>query len=105
MVVSRTIEVRPFYGWGWADTADAPWDYVPEPFHANVMPKTEIWFEKPIPTLQGTVAEDRHELDGYSVMLSPRHVEWDGDVNITLQSTEGRELRGFGSIDLASFNG
>ena len=103
--MTRTIKVRPFYGWGWADTEESPWDSVPQPFHANVTPKTETWYDKPVRTLQGTVTENAHELEGYSVLLSQRHFDWDGDVNITLKSTEGRELRGFGSIDLDSFNG
>jgi hypothetical protein len=101
----RTIEVRPFYGWGWADSQEAAWDHVPEPFQANVTQKIEIWYDEPVRTLQGTVAEASHELSGYSVLLSQRHVDWDGDINITLRSKEGRELRGFGSIDLASFDG
>jgi hypothetical protein len=78
---------------------------VPEPFHADVAPKTEIWFEKSVITLRGTVVEPSHPLDGYSVLLSPRHVDWDGDVNIKLTSAAGRQLAGFGAIDLAVLNG
>jgi hypothetical protein len=104
MVVKRTIEVHPIPGWGWADSTGAAWDYTPEPFRADVISKTEVWCERPIPTLQGTVAEQAHELSGYSVMLSRRHVEWDGYVNVTLRSNQGREIRGFGSVDMASFD-
>ena len=104
--MSRVIELRPFYGWGWADTeGEAAWDDVPKPFRADVTPKIEVWFEKAVRTLQGTVAEQSHPLQGYSVLLSQRHVDWDGDVNVTLRSPEGRELKGFATIDLASFDG
>ena len=106
MVSGRIVAVQTFAGWQWSDTDPATeWDYVAPPFHAEVMPKTEVWYDKPIRTLQGRVVEESHELNGYSVLLSQRHVDWDGDVNITLRSNEGRELRGFGSIDLASFDG
>ena len=104
-MVTRTVQVRPIHGWGWSDTAEAAWDYVPEPFEANVTAKTETWYGRQVPTLQGAVSEGQHEFSGYSVLLSPRHEEWDGFVNITLQSTDGRKLAGMGTMDLASFNG
>ena len=105
MVSGRIVAVQTFGGWQWSDTnPETGWDYVPPPFHAAVTPKTEVWHDKPMRTLQGTVAEKAHELNGYSVLLSPRHMEWDGDVNITLRSSDGRELHGFGAIDLASFD-
>jgi hypothetical protein len=100
----RMIEVRPSYGWGWANTEGAAWDHVPDPFHADVTPKTEIWYDQPVRTLQGEVVEEFHPQNGYSVLLSQRHVDWDGDVNITLRSSDGQELSGYGSIDLASFD-
>ena len=106
MVSGRTVEVRTFAGWQWSDTDPAtPWDYVPPPFHAEVTPKVEVWYDKPVRILEGVVAEPSHEMNGFSVLLSERHDPWDGDVNVTLKSPTGRELRGFGSIDLASFNG
>ena len=105
-MAKRIIAVRTIPGWQWSDTdPHTAWDDVPLPFRADVEPKTEVWQEKPVRTLQGNVSERSHALDGYSVMLSKRHVDWDGTVNITLRSDDGRELRGFGIIDLASFDG
>jgi hypothetical protein len=106
VVTGRIVAVQTFGGWQWSDTdPTTEWDYVAPPFRAEVTPKIEVRYDKPIRTLQGRVVEKAHELNGYSVLLSQRHVDWDGDVNITLRSTDGREIRGFGSIDLASFDG
>jgi hypothetical protein len=100
------VDVQTFAGWQWSDTDPATsWDYVPPPFHAEVIPKTEVWYDKPVRTLQGIVREPSHPMNGFSVLLSARHDPWDGDVNVTLKSDAGRQLRGFGKIDLASFDG
>ena len=107
MVVSdRLVEVQTIPGWQWSDTdPGTAWDYVPLPFHAEVTPKTEVWFDKPVRTLQGIVFVSRFSLFVFSVLLSERHDPWDGFVNITLKSEDGREVRGFGMIELASFDG
>jgi hypothetical protein len=105
VTTTRIIEVHPFYGWGWADSAEEKeWDFIPAPFHAELTPGSEVWFGKTARTLKGIVTEPSHEMDGYSLLLSERHDPWDGDVNITMTSPAGRELSGFGSIDLASFD-
>lgn len=101
----RTVQVRPIRGCGWSNSEEQPWDYVPEPFEADVTPKTEIWYERQVPTLQGTVSHEEHEFFGYSVVLSPRHEQWDGFVNISLTSVDGRKAAGMGTMDMASFNG
>jgi hypothetical protein len=105
VVVRRIVEVHPFYGWGWTDTEQTAWDYIPEAFHAEVTPKTEVWFGKEVRTLQGVVKEPSHEMNGFSVFLSERHHPWDGHVNVALKSETGRKLVGFGSIGLDGFDG
>ena len=105
MSSERTLEVRPIPGWQWSDTdPKTAWDYVPPPFHAELMPEVRVWNDQEERTLTGRIAEPSHPLDGYTVLLSQRHVDWDGHVNVSLRSTE-RELKGFGLIDLDSFDG
>jgi hypothetical protein len=100
----RRIKVRPFYGWGWSDSQkEIAWDYVPAPFEAVVEQGSEIWSGKVIRTLRGMVRAADHPLDGFEIQMSGRHDPWDGDVNITLESEAGRELAGYGSINLESF--
>ena len=103
MTIARSVEVKGFYGWGWADSKHPEKiDCIPAPFHASVTQGTETWFGKSIKTLRGVVDQPDHELNGFEVLLSPRHERWDGNVNVSLKG-EGRELAGFGEISLVSF--
>jgi hypothetical protein len=97
------VVVEPFYGWGWTDNNDAEWDAVPPAFTAEVELGEEVWSGQAVKTLRGNVIEPDHELNGFSVLLSPRHSPWDGHVNVELKSINGRQLNGFASIDIASF--
>ena len=99
----RSVSVKTFAGWGWADTQETGWDFVPAPFEADVTLGSELWYEELVPTLRGIVTRS-DGLTGFTVLLSPRHQPWDGDVNVTLESKDGRKLKGFGSIDMKSFS-
>ena len=103
MILPKRVAVEPFYGWGWTDSKDVDWDAVPEAFMTEVDLGEEVWGGQAVKTLRGNVIEPGHELHGCSVLLSPRHSPWDGHVNVELKSIDGRQLNGFASIDIASF--
>ena len=106
MVVSatRVVAVNPFYGWGWSDSEQkmAP-DDIPPPFQATVSQGCEEWFGKAVKTLRGLIDQPNHPLNGFEILMSPRHDPWDGHINVSLADNSGRELVGFGEISLASF--
>ena len=100
----RLVNVLTYYGWGWADSKNPDVrDCIPESFSASVKRDTETRFGKTVTILRGIIDQPDHELNGFEVLLSPRHTQWDGYVNVSLKGAEGREVAGFGEIDLASF--
>jgi hypothetical protein len=102
-MLPKQVAIEPTYGWGWIDNKDADWDAVPRAFMAEVDLSEEVWSGQAVKTLRGSVTESDHELNGFSVLLSPRHNPWDGHVNVELKSVDGRQVNGFASIDIASF--
>jgi hypothetical protein len=100
---SKRVAVTPVYGWGWSDSNDADLVLTPQAFTAEVEQDKQLWSGQSVKTLRGNVVEPAHELDGFSILISPRHNPWDGVVNVELKSIDGRQLNGFASIDIASF--
>ena len=86
------IEVRPIYGWGWI-VAGKPRFEVPAPFRMRLEgSQPKLW--------TGIVLDEGHEFGGRRAILSQRHLEWTGYVNIAVESSNpaDRPTIGFGQL-------
>lgn len=82
-----TVEVTPEYGWGWFE-GEATMD-VPAPFDADVF-GSEC-------ALTGLVTTGLFQ--GWHVDLTPRHLPFDGEVNLQLTSSDRqRRINGYAHI-------
>jgi hypothetical protein len=92
------IKVTPIYGWGWI-IAGEPRFKVPEPFSIGLEgSEANRW--------TGVVLDQGHEFEGRRVVLSQRHVQWSGHVNVEVQPTDpsDKPSAGFGTLaELPSF--
>ena len=88
-----TIEVTPIFGWGWVIEGQ-PRFQIPTPFSVSL--------ENSEPTRwAGVVMDNGHEFSGRRVILSQRHAEWDGHVNIEVEpaASTGKATIGFGQLE------
>lgn len=86
------IEVTPIYGWGWV-TGSETLLQVPEPFKLQINESDgNRW--------TGTIVADGHEFGGRTAILSRRHVEWDGHLNIRVEPDHptGQASTGYGTV-------
>lgn len=88
MATLPTVRVRPIYGWGWT-IAGKPRFQAPEPFTLELE-------EKGPGHWAGKVLEERHEFRSQRVVLSQRHVEWTGHVNILVDASDPASEPSFG---------
>lgn len=72
------VPLIPFYGWGWIG-ADGQLRETPQPFEVQGIPAA-AW--------EGVVATDIHEFSGAQALISQRHVEADGDVNVEIRAAD-----------------
>ena len=87
-----TIKVTPIYGWGWV-IAGEPRFRMPEPFSLKLESSAaKSW--------TGVVLDRGHEFEDRRVVLSQRHVEWSGHVNIEVQPADpdDKPSAGFGTL-------
>jgi hypothetical protein len=94
MGAQPTITVTPIYGWGWS----GPRFEVPAPFTMRLEPaESNHWV--------GLVLDDGHEFQGRRILLSQRHTEWDGHVNVAVEPTdpEGQPSYGFAILEEPPF--
>ncbi len=71
MTTERRLRVDPIYGWGWFE-GEMLLD-VPSPFEVMATVEDGVSF---LATMQ--LLEASHPLNGYWIILSQRHTEWDG---------------------------
>ncbi|HEY0114366.1 MAG TPA: hypothetical protein VGB54_01465 [Allosphingosinicella sp.] len=84
------ILVEPGYGWGWTDGRDTL--EAPQPFEAVV--------ESMGDELHGEVRDPGHPYNGCPVVLSRRHIPWDGQVNVEIDGLDLGTVYGYASIPL-----
>ncbi|WP_339933411.1 hypothetical protein [uncultured Brevundimonas sp.] len=84
--MTDTLDVTPIYGWGWVLDEATSIPEVPAPFTILAASSGErIW--------EGVVTTPGHPFEGHQVLLSKRHVEWDGNVNVKVREVlSGRVL-------------
>ena len=87
-----SIDVEPAFGWGWVFNG-LPRFEVPEPFSINLQSVGDH-------SCKGIVISVGHEFEGLEILLSQRHVEWSGHVNVEVHpSDSGLEpTTGFATI-------
>ena len=84
--MTDTLDVAPIYGWGWIMDEATSIPEVPAPFTLGSVTSGEhVW--------EGIVTTRDHRFEGHQVLLSKRHVEWDGHVNVKVREvSSGRSL-------------
>ena len=89
---AESLDVTPVYGWGWV-IAGEPRAEVPEPFTLRLE-------ERGPPRWIGTVLGVHHEFAGRRALMSQRHTDWDGHVNIVIEPTDeaSEASTGFGTV-------
>lgn len=75
MTTERRLRVEPMYGWGWFE-GETLLD-VPPPFKVTATVEDGVSF---LATMQ--LLEASHPLNGYWIILSQRHRDWDGACNL-----------------------
>jgi hypothetical protein len=86
------VEIKPGYGWGWFER-DVAVD-VPQTFYAELEPNKSGW--------SGTVLDGSYS--GWRVEMTPRHLPFDGDVNLALENKhEGRSISGYANLAHEAF--
>ncbi|WP_339871769.1 hypothetical protein [uncultured Brevundimonas sp.] len=84
--MTDTLDVTPIYGWGWFMDEPTSTPEVPAPFTIRAASSDErVW--------EGAVTTPGHPFEGHQVLLSKRHVAWDGHVNVKVrEGPSGRVL-------------
>jgi hypothetical protein len=87
-----TIAVTPIYGWGWVIGGETS-PQVPEPFTLRLD-------ESGPARWAGIVLGAGHVFEGRRAVLSPRHAEWTGDVDIIVEPADagGQPAYGYGML-------
>lgn len=90
--MEKTIPVTPYYGWGWLypdeDRIDAP-----DPFNVA------LTVEGP-PRWEGKIVTVGHIFEGCKIVMTSRHTDWDGVVNVSITTCKDpqADVHGFGGL-------
>ena len=90
VTVSHLVSVQPTYGWGWTDGQDGI--ETPPPFQANLSRNED--------ELTGQVIGAGHPYEGARLILSRRHQDWDGCVNVEIHAPDRATVYGYAKIPI-----
>lgn len=94
MELSDKIEVKPIYGWGWFDSGRELLD-VPETFIAiGKFVSNSEW--------SGRITSPDHKYFDAKLLLSKRHTNWDGLVNVQFEHSALGKITGYAEVKVNS---